>query len=136
MTKQQTTAEARNYAKLKQLEELKKRVADATKPDPDRPECGHIGDMINKWPLVASLMTCHLLKGGPDEGATITLWGKETGLGGVFNAWPLGKKAYIDAGSLQEWLDQAEELLANPDSRLQNPGKKKPYRKPQGRQKH
>lgn len=136
MGKEQTTAEARNYAKLKQLEELKKRVLEATKPDPNRPECGHIADMITKWPLVVSLMTCHLLKGGPDEGATITLWGKDEGLGGVFNAWPLQRKAFITAGSLQEWLDEAEELLANPDSRLQKPGKQKRSRRPQGRTKH
>lgn len=136
MSKQQTDAEARNYAKLKQLEELKKRVAEATKPDPNRPEVGHIGDMINKWPLVVSLMTVHLLKGGPEEGATITLWGKDEGLGGLFNAKPLGRKAFIDAGSLQEWLDQAEELLANPDSRLQKPGKRRRSTKSQGRTKH
>lgn len=136
MAKQQTDAEARNYAKLKQLEELRKRVFDATKPDPNRPEVGHIADMIAKWPLVTSLMTVHLLKGGPDEGATITLWGKEEGLGGIFNAKPLARRAFIDAGSLQEWLDQAEALLADPDSRLQKPGKAKRYRKPQGRSKH
>lgn len=135
MAKQQTTAEAANYAKLKQLEELKARVIAATKPDPERPALGHIGDMQEKWPLVTNLMTCHLLKGGPDEGATILLWGKEEGLGGIFNAKPLARRVFIDAGTLQEWLDEAERLLADPDGSWKPEGKKRGH-KGSGRRKH
>lgn len=101
--------------KLQRLEQLKERVRQAAKPAVDDAAVGHIGDMVDKYPLLVSVMTAHLEKGGPEEGATILLWGKEEGLGGILNVKPLGVRAFIDAGSLQEWLDEAERLLGDPE---------------------
>jgi len=62
--------------RLKDLESLKKRLRETAKPDADDAQCGHIGDLVNSHPLLTAMLTAHLLKGGPEEGATITLWGK------------------------------------------------------------
>lgn len=100
--------------KLQRIEELKQRIANASKPQADDAAIGHIADLSNTYPLLASVMTAHLEKGGPEEGATVLLWGKEEGLGGILNVKPLGVRAFINAGSLQEWLDEAERLLGDP----------------------
>lgn len=102
-------------AKLKQIEELRKRIATAAKPDVGDPAAGHISDMVEKYPLLVAVMTAHLERGGPEEGATILLWGKEEGLGGILNVKPLGVRAFINSECLVGWLEEAERLLGDPD---------------------
>jgi len=101
--------------KLQKIEELKRRIVNAAKPDPDDATVGHISDMVEKYPLLCSVMTAHLERGGPEEGATILLWGKEEGLGGILNVKPLGVRAFIDSECLVGWLDEAERLLGDPN---------------------
>lgn len=101
--------------KLRQIEAMRQRIMDASKPVKDDKSIGHIADMVVKYPLLCSVMTAHLERGGPPEGATILLWGKEDGLGGILNVKPLGVRAFIDANCLQEWLEEAERLLGDPD---------------------
>lgn len=101
--------------KLQKIEELKRRVAAAAKPVKDDATIGHISDMVEKYPLLVAVMTAHLERGGPPEGATILLWGKEEGLGGILNVKPLGVRAFIDSECLVGWLDEAERLLGDPD---------------------
>jgi hypothetical protein len=101
--------------KLKQIELLRQRIMDAAKPVRDDLSIGHIADMSDKYPLLCSVLTAHLERGGPAEGATILLWGKEDGLGGILNVKPLGVRAFIDANCLLEWLGEAERLLGDPN---------------------
>lgn len=100
--------------KLRQIEALRQRIMDASKPVKDDVSIGHIADMVGKYPLLCSVMTAHLERGGPPEGATLLLWGKEEGLGGILNVKPLGVRAFIDSDTLQGWLDEAERLLGDP----------------------
>jgi hypothetical protein len=120
-------SEAQLSAKLTQIETLRRRIAEACKPDKEDAARGHIADMVESYPLLSAVMTAHLEKGGPEEGATILLWGKEEGLGGILNVKPLGVRAFIDAGSLVEWLTLAERLLEDPETRWQ---KDKPRKRP------
>lgn len=119
--------------KLRAIEALRQRVAAAAKPDIGDGAIGHIADMVERYPLLVSVMTAHLERGGPDEGATILLWGKEEGLGGILNVKPLSVRAFIDAGSLQEWLDEAERLLGDPDHKWSKEKSKRSRRGSYGR---
>jgi hypothetical protein len=111
--------------KLAALERLKEQVRLAAKPVVDDAAIGHISDMTDKYPLLVAMMTCHLVKGGPAEGATILLWGKEEGLGGILNVKPLGVRAFIDSECLVGWLDEAERLLGDKGHRWAKEKKQK-----------
>lgn len=121
--------------KLQRIEELKRRIAAAAKPDAGDVRVGHISDMVEKYPLLVSVMTAHLERGGPEEGATILLWGKEEGLGGILNVKPLGVRAFIDSECLVGWLDEAERLLGDPDHKWAKEGRKARQRGSYGRSK-
>lgn len=112
-------SEAQLSAKLSQIETLRRRIAAASKPESEDGQLGHIADMVESYPLLSAVMTAHLERGGPAEGATILLWGKDTGLGGILNVKPLGVRAFIDAGSLVEWLTLAERMLEDPETKWQ-----------------
>lgn len=111
--------------KLQQLNDLKARLFKAAKSSEPDLEQAQAADLVAAYPLVHAMLFAHLIEGGPEEGATILLWGKDDGLGGIFNIRSWGKRAFIDAGSLQEWLQQAEDLLANPDTKWQSESRRK-----------
>lgn len=115
---------------LADLEAMRKRLVAAAKPDgvEDSPTC--IADIMDRYPSLHLAMMAHMVEGGPDEGATITLWGKAEGLGGVLNVKPMGVRAFIDAGTVVEWLQTAEDMLNDPQAKWH---KQKPAR---GRSRH
>lgn len=128
MKKNERPDEKQLSAKLQQIEALRRRVAEAAKPVREDQTIGHISDMVERYPLLVAVMTAHLERGGPAEGATILLWGKEEGLGGILNVKPLGVRAFIDSECLVGWLEEAERLLGDPDHKWAKEKKKGPQR--------
>lgn len=101
--------------RLVTLADLRERIRKAAAVDAGRPEIGHISDATFGRPLLANVLQAHLLDGGPDEGATIIIWGDPEGLGGMLNVKPLGVKGFFTAGSFTEALDCMEAMLADPE---------------------
>lgn len=102
---------------LKQLEEMRRRLWASAKPDDSFASPACISDLIERYPSLHLAMMAGQLPNGPEEGATIILWGKPDGLGGILNMKPMGVKAFIDAGSLAEWLQTAEDMLNDPQAK-------------------
>jgi len=121
--------------KLEELNKLRARIFLMAKGEPEAYEA-QAGDMVMTYPLMHSLLFAHFLKDGPEEGATLTLWGNPDGLGGVFNIKPWGVKAFFNGGSLVELLGEVEHALGDPEFKWRMERKSKRYRKPVGRQKH
>jgi len=136
MSKRIETRSKEAQAKLDQLRVLKERLIAASKPDHAGMPEAQAGDLVNSHPLLHAVLFAHLIDGGPDEGATVILWGKHNGLGGLLNVKPWGVQAFIDAGSLTEWLSMAEDMLGDPNAKWQREGRRQRPRKSQGRQKH
>lgn len=135
MTRQRRKDEESGDPRLVALAALRARIVAASKPDSvDLPEA-QCGDLVTSHPNLHLAMFAHLIEGGPDEGCTITLWGKDNGLGGLLNVKYTGCKAFIDAGSLQEWLGEAERMLKDPEAKWQRERNRKRSRA-YGRQKH
>lgn len=135
MTRPTKKPDSPTQAKLDQLAALRARIVAASKPDAaDMPEA-QCADLVTSHPNLHLAMFAHLIDGGPDEGCTITLWGKDNGLGGILNVKYAGCKAFIDAGSLQEWLSEAERMLSDPEAKWQRERNRKRSRA-YGRHKH
>lgn len=114
--------------RLATLSSLRERIRKAAAVDAGKPEVGHIADATLERPLLANVLQAHLLEGGPEEGATIIIWGDPDGLGGMLNVKPLGVKGFFTAGSFLEALDCMEAMLADPDFKWKRDKPQKPRR--------
>ena len=117
--------------RLQVLVDLKARMREEVRPDPSDPSYGHVQDMTERFPLLSAAIHAHLYEGGPEKGATITIWGDIDGLGGVFSLEALGIKRFFKACSIQEAFLDLEEALANPNTKWM---RAKPYRAKQRHQ--
>jgi hypothetical protein len=131
------SAEAdRLRAKLQQVEELRNRIFAATKADQANLPEAQCADLVVQYPLMHSLLFMHFLEGGPEKGASLTLWGKDDGIGAVFSVSAWSKKAFFNAGSLQELLECIESHLRDPESKWHSERKAKRPTKSHGYRKH
>lgn len=120
-------------AKIEALLALRKKIVSAAKPDAESLPDASVVDLVEAYPQLHLVMMAHLVDDGPEEGATITLWGKSEGLGGVLNVKPFGVRAFIDAQSLQEWLQTAEGMLSDPDTKWHRSGAKQKAKRRSGK---
>lgn len=132
MTRPVKKPDSPTQAKLEQLAALRARIVAASKPDAGELPEAQCGDLLLSHPNLHLALFAHLIEGGPEEGCTITLWGKDDGLGGLLNVKYAASKAFINAGSLQEWLGEAERMLSDPDAKWQRERNRKRPRKSYG----
>lgn len=106
--------------KLAALNRLRSRIMAAAKPDNStRPETV-ISDLVEEFPLLHLSLLAPFVEGGPEEGATLILWGREDGLGALLHLKHLRVKAFFDAPSLAELLQAMEKHLDDPDAKWQS----------------
>lgn len=112
--------------KLAMLNAMRSRIMAAAKPDNvSRPE-SVIADMVEEFPLLHLSLLAHLVEGGPDEGATIIMWGREDGLGALLHLKHMRVKGFFDAPSLAELFGAMESHLADPEAKWQPESPQKP----------
>jgi len=122
--------------KLEAIQAIKRRIFEATKADQEGTPNAQCGDLVERAPLLHSLLFMHFLDGGPEDGATVTFWGDSEGIGALLNVKAWNRKAFFRAGSLVELWELMEGHIGNPEAKWQGDKPKRSPRRPSGRQKH
>lgn len=97
----------------------------------DFPEAG-CKEILDKYPLLHSAIFAPFQEGGPEEGATLIMWGSDGGVTILCNLKWLKAKAYFTHTSLWEALESIERALGDPQFKWQREKPQKRSRKGYG----